>query len=210
MPPEFTAVTEVVAEGGSITARTLLAAYASGAFPMWVSNDEHKVLAWFSPDPRAVLRAPGMQPSRSLQRSARKFSVTFDQAFIDVLDGCGDPARDRGWITDDYRQAYLDLFAAGSAHSVEVWFNRELAGGLLGIGVGGLFCADSKSHRVTDASKVAVAALSARCLSGSFAADRLIDAQWPTPHLESLGFVAISRADYVSAIPRAVAAPSPF
>jgi leucyl/phenylalanyl-tRNA---protein transferase len=203
---------EVMAVGGGITAKSLIAAYRAGVFPMWVDveGDTSDVLAWFSPDPRAVLRAPGMTPSRSLRRSMRGFTITFDTLFADVLAGCSDPMRPHGWITPDYEDAYRELFALGFAHSVEVMASGELAGGLIGIGIGGLFCADSKFRRVTNASKAAVAGLSALMFGDAYAHRRLIDAQWPTDHLHSIGFEAMPREEYLQVIEVAMKVPSPF
>lgn len=206
VPQEVTAETEIVAVGGRPTADTIVAAYRRGVFPMSVLAEvadgaTAEVMAWFAPDPRAVLEYPGMHVSRSLRRSLRRFRTSVDEDFLGVLEGCADPSREHGWITDDFRRAYLDLHLRGMAHSVEVWQAGELVGGLIGVEVGGLFCADSKFRRVTDASKVAVARLSAEVFSAPDGRERLIDAQWPTEHLRSLGFVGLARPDYEVRLP---------
>ncbi len=210
--PDLTEETEIVAIGGSVTAASLFRAYASGVFPMDVAavlddGTETEILAWFAPDPRAVLRSPGMHVSRSLRRSMRAFAVTFDRAFEDVVAGCADPNRPHGWITADYERAYLELYRQGHAHSVEVWQAGTLVGGVLGVQIGGLICADSMFSHATDASKAALATLSARVFGARDGRRRLIDAQWLTDHLASLGFVEVERSDYEAALPALVTAP---
>lgn len=209
---ELTAETDIVAIGGHVSARSLIAAYARGMFPMDINadvggSDLVRLTAWFAPDQRAVLRFPGMHVSRSLRRAMRRFQVTLDSDFEGVLAGCADPARPHGWITADYAETYRELHGLGFAHSVEVWDADGLAGGLLGVQLGGLFCADSKFHRVTDASKAAVAGLSDLVFGAADADSRLIDAQWLTPHLESLGFRGLARADYESLLPGLLSMP---
>ena len=150
------------------------------------------VLGWFSPDPRAVLPVDGVHVSRSLARSRRRFEVRIDTAFAEVVAACGDPARPGGWITPDMIEAYALLHTLGWAHSVEVWSAEgTLAGGLFGIAIGGLFAAESKFHRDTDASKVAVVALAELVGAAGDAADRVIDVQWSSDHLATLGVVEI-------------------
>lgn len=207
---------EIVAVGGNVTAKSLLSGYMAGAFPMWVDVAEdsagvtEEVLAWFSPDPRAVLTHPGTVPSRSLRRSMRGFDITVDRHFDEVLAGCADPRRPHGWITEDYQQAYRELHRAGFAHSIDVLQQGVVVGGLLGVHIGGLFCAESKFHREPDASKAAVVGLSRVMFGDDFASQRLIDAQWLTPHLESLGFQAMPREVYLREIEAAIQAPAAF
>src|SRR5690606_28636755 len=119
--------------------------------------------------------------------------------------GCADPARPRGWIDRSFRDAYGVLFELGWAHSVEVWRDDELVGGLYGLGVGGLFAGESMFHRATDASKVALVALVDRLAAAPGA--RLFDVQWSTPHLASMGCVEVSRADYLARLDVALASP---
>lgn len=210
--PEITAETDIIALGGEVTAARLWESYRDGVFPMAITAEVDgeypvEVNAWFAPAQRAVLRYPGMSPSRSLRRSMRSFEISFDTAFEAVLEGCGDPVRPNGWINDEFRVAYGELHRQGIAHSVEVWSEGRLAGGLIGVEVGGLFCADSKFHRVRDASKAAVAALSARIFSADRGMDRMIEAQWLTTHLASLGFESIPQADYQAVLPELLALP---
>lgn len=214
-PPELTAESDIVALGGLITADTLLASYRAGRFPMTVEvagadGRDYPATAWFAPAQRSVLRFPGSHVSRSLRRSMRRFRITYDTDFAGVLAGCADPARPHSWITPDYRTAYLELFDRGEAHSVEVWRGDVLAGGLLGVSMGGLFCADSMFHRITDASKAAVSGLSSRVFAGPAGAARMVEAQWLTDHLATLGFVEMPRASYEAALPALLAMPSAF
>jgi len=194
---------EIVAVGGEVDPATLLAGYRNGMFPMY----ERRRLFWFSPDPRGVLPLAGFHASASLRRSAVKFAVSVDRAFTAVLRHCADPARPGAWITSRYAQAYQVLHALGWAHSVEVWRGDELAGGLLGVEVGGLFCGETMFHRVTDASKTAVWATVRMLGADGEAAGRMFDVQWSTPHLPSLGVIEWPRQRYLAALPGALALP---
>ena len=156
---------------------------------------------------RGVLPLDGLVVSRSLRRACRDFEIRVDTAFEDVLDGCADPRRASGWIDDDIREAYLRLHALGWAHSVEAWRDGRLAGGLYGVAIGGLFAGESMFHRVRDASKVALVGLVER-LRDDRAADRLIDVQWGTPHLATLGVVEIPRQAYLRRLPGVLAVPA--
>ncbi len=191
---------EVVAVGGALDAPTALAGYRSGLFAM----RSRRALFWYSPDPRGVLPVEGFHASRSLRRSCRAFEVSVDQAFDRVLDGCADPGRGGRWIDAAYRSVYAELFALGWAHSVEVWVGDDLAGGLLGVESGGLFCGESMFHRATDASKAALWVTCALLGAGG-AADRLFDVQWLTDHLASLGAIEVPRSDYLRRLPGALA-----
>jgi len=186
----------IVCVGGDLRPELLLTAYREGIFPMPAQGH----LVWWSPDPRAILPAEGMRLSRSLRRTRRRYEIRFDTAFAQVVDGCADPRRPHGWITREVRDAYVRLHERGWAHSVEA-FDAEgrLAGGLYGVGIGGLFAAESMFHRETDASKAALAALSER-----LGPEALIDVQWLTPHLASLGAVEIAREEYLRRLARAV------
>jgi len=188
-------------------APTLLAAYRQGVFP-WPADGVE--LLWWSPDPRAVLPPDGVHVSRSLARRLRGggFRVTIDAAFDDVVAGCADRAPgEEPWITPAIRDAYARLHRLGWAHSVEVWVGGALAGGLYGVAVGALFAAESMFHRVTDASKVALVALAQHARTVGV---QLVDVQMPTPHLESMGAVTISRDEYLTALALAVAQPVNF
>jgi leucyl/phenylalanyl-tRNA--protein transferase len=163
---------------------------------------------WWSPVRRGVLPVRGMRVSRSLRRSARDFEIRVDTAFEEVLDACADPRRDSGWIDADIRTAYLRLHELGWVHSVEAWRDGHLAGGLYGVAIGGLFAGESMFHRERDASKVALLGL-CRMLDDELADRRLIDAQWVTPHLASLGVVEISRHQYLVRLADALRLPLP-
>lgn len=194
----------LVAIGADLEPGTLLEAYRNGYFPMPVSAS---AMGWWSPDPRGVIETDDHHVSRSLQRSMRRFSVTVNHDFDGVVEGCADPARPHGWITDDVRHAYRTLHALGWAHSVEI---RDpagtLVGGLYGIGVGAFFAGESMFHRVTDASKAAVAATVDLLRPHSAA---LFDVQWTTPHLESLGASDMARPTYLERLHAAISAPGP-
>src|SRR5215216_3459728 len=206
-PPEAAGDDGLLALGADLEPGTLLAAYRSGAFPMPVRGVRE--LPWFSPDPRGVVPLAEFRPSRSLRRSARRFTVSHDTAFADVVAGCADPRRPGGWITPAMRAAYERLHALGWAHSIEVWdADGALAGGLYGVEIGGLFAAESKFHRRTDASKVALAALVERLRDAG--GDRILDVQWTTPHLRSLGARDVPRAEYLERLPAALRAPPAF
>lgn len=183
----------IVLEGGDFEPATILAAYRAGFFP-W--PHEWQELLWFSPDPRAILTPEGFHVSRRLARRLRqgRFRVTIDAAFDEVIEGCAD--RPEGtWITPRLATAYRRLHRLGWAHSIEVWSGEgHLVGGLYGLAIGGLFGAESMFHRATDASKVALAALVQWCRERGIG---LIDVQVLTPHLASLGAVAIPRDEYL-------------
>lgn len=201
MPPDE----DVVALGADLEPGTILAAYRSGLFPMPIRQRRREVLAWWSPEPRGILPLDGLRVSRSLRRSCGRFEIRLDTAFEQVIDACGDPGREGRWITPEIRAAYLDLHELGWVHSVEAWDEAgTLAGGLYGIAIGGLFAGESMFHRVTDASKVALVAL-VDLLDRAGAT--LLDVQWVTPHLASLGAVDIPREGYLAMVADAVALP---
>ena len=203
-PAAETGPDDVVALGADLEPGTLLAAYRGGLFPMPV--DEAPAMVWWSPEPRGILPLDGFQVSRSLRRTRRRFAITADRAFDAVVAGCADPGRHGGWITAEIRDAYARLHALGWAHSVEAWDeDGALAGGLYGVEIGGLFAAESKFHVRTDASKAAVAALVERLRAAG--GPRLLDVQWTTPHLRSLGAVDVPRAEYLRRLRAALALP---
>ena len=191
---------ELVAVGAELAPGLLLAGYRSGLFAM----PDQGVLGWWSPDPRGVLRPGHVHVGRSLRRALGRFEVTVDCGFTEVVRECGDPRRPHGWIDDDYVRAYHELHRLGWAHSIEVWdASGRLVGGLFGVEVGGLFAAESKFHLASDASKVAVVAL-ADLLAADGEPDRLVDVQWCTPHLATLGVVEVRRAEYLDRLERAL------
>lgn len=167
-------------------------------------------LAWWSPDPRGVLPLDGMVVHRSLRRSSRRFEATIDHAFEDVVRACADPRRPGAWIDESFVAAYTRLHDLGWAHSVEVWSRsgegsgRALVGGLYGVAVGGLFAGEAMFHTATDASKVALLTLVERLRGGGGA---LLDVQWCTAHLASLGVVEMPRREYARQVADAVALP---
>lgn len=204
---------DLVAVGADLEPSTMLAAYRRGMFPMGVNlPDGSEALGWWSPDPRGSLRPDLVHVSRSLGRSQRRFETSVDCAFDAVVSSCADPGRPHGWITEEFTVAYRRLFALGWAHSVEVWEpegngKRRLVGGLFGLQIGGLFAAESKFHHRTDASKVAVVDLCRRLCRDGRGSERVVDVQWSTPHLESLGVVASTRANYLEVLASALALP---
>ena len=193
--------------GADLAPGTVLAAYRSGIFPMPVGRDGP--LGWWSPDPRGVLPLDGLRVSRSLRRSCQDYEIRVDTAFAEVMAACADPSRPGGWITPGFEAAYGELHALGWAHSIETWsHDGELVGGLYGIASGGLFAGESMFHRRTDASKVALVGL-VEMLTADGDPRRLLDVQWRTDHLESLGVVEIPRPEYLERLAAALPAPLP-
>lgn len=195
-----------LAVGGDLEPATLLDAYAHGIFP-WPAGDGLRY--WWSPDPRAVFDVGGVHVSRSLRKVLRqeRFTVSADQAFVDVVRGCAERPGEGTWITLDMIRAYRRLHRLGHAHSVEVWQGGALAGGIYGVAIGGMFCGESMFHRVPDASKVALVALDRRLADRGYV---LFDAQLPTPHLHRMGAYAMPRARYLARLADAVRLPVTF
>jgi leucyl/phenylalanyl-tRNA--protein transferase len=181
-----------------ITPEVLLRAYACGIFPMAESADD-PTLFWVEPEERGVIPLDGLKISSRLARTVRsdRFKVTVDKAFGEVIDGCAEaqPGRDNTWINRRIRTLYTGLHAIGHCHSVEVWDGEALAGGLYGVSLGGAFFGESMFHRARDTSKVALVHLVARLIAGGFT---LLDTQYVTEHLRSLGAIEISRRRYRS------------
>lgn len=201
--------------GGDLSPGTLLAAYRHGVFPMGIGEHGALPIGWWRPERRGVLLPGALRVSRSLRRSCRRYVVTVDRAFDDVVEACADPGRDGRWITDDLRLAYGVLHRLGWAHSVEVWEPGgepdeggagRLVGGLYGVCVGGLFAGESMFHLATDASKVALVALDALVLTPS-RPQAIVDTQWSTEHLASLGVAELPRAAYAARLRGALALP---
>jgi leucyl/phenylalanyl-tRNA---protein transferase len=186
-----------------------VAAYECGAFPM---PAQPGLMGWYSPLQRAIIPLDGLQVSRSLRKSIRRYGIRIDTAFDDVLDGCADRRRPSGWINRDIRRVYRRLFKRGVVHTVEAWTpSGKLAGGLYGVSIGGLFAGESMFYRPDvgrDASKVALAAL-VELLRRAGVEDRLLDVQWQTRHLASLGAVEVPRAEYLRLLTVALELPSP-
>ncbi|MBK3756834.1 leucyl/phenylalanyl-tRNA--protein transferase [Stutzerimonas sp. R40042] len=200
-PPLETALREpngLLAAGGDLQPERLLAAYRHGCFPWY---QEGQPLLWWSPDPRTVLFPDELHVSRSLRKRMRHgdYQVTFDKAFTEVIQGCAGPRSyaDGTWITTPMQDAYIRLHEMGVAHSVEVWQQGQLVGGLYGLAMGELFFGESMFSRATDASKVGFVTLVERLREWGFA---LIDCQMPTRHLESFGARSIPRAAFAEAL----------
>jgi len=180
--------------------RLLLQGYASGVFPMADSRDAED-LFWVEPRQRAIIPVDGFHVSRSLRRTLRsgRFTATLDRDFAGVIAGCAD--REETWINGPIERAMLALHGSGFAHSVEVWSEGDLVGGVYGVKLGRAFFGESMFSRRTDASKVALAWLVARLKAGNFT---LLDCQFMTAHLASLGAVSVSRKDYVALLSAAL------
>ena len=174
--------------------RLLLQGYAAGIFPMADSRDASE-LFWVEPRSRAILPLEGFHMSRSLRRTIRSgnFSVTMDRDFAAVISACAD--REETWINADIERAMLTLHGTGHAHSIEVWHGNDLVGGLYGVKLGRAFFGESMFSRMTDASKTALGWLVARMKTGGYT---LLDCQFMTPHLASLGATTVSRKSYVA------------
>jgi leucyl/phenylalanyl-tRNA--protein transferase len=204
LPDPATAEGDVVAVGGDLEPGTILQAYRKGMFPMDLP-DGH--LGWWSPVDRAIIPLEGLRVTRSLRQSTRRYLVSVDEDFEAVIHCCADADRPNGWITDEFIEAYTELNVLGWAHSVEVWdLDGALVGGLYGLSIGGLFAGESMFHLTRDASKVALVHLIVVMNQGG----ALLDVQWQTPHLESLGAVVVGRDEYLARLPAALAMPGPF
>jgi leucyl/phenylalanyl-tRNA---protein transferase len=200
-PPDAWPDNDIIAMGGDLEPPTIISAYRSGIFPMVVETPE-PVLAWWSPEARGILPLDKLRVTRSLGQSARRYEVRVDTAFGDVIRACANPSRDRAWITSEFIDAYTTLHELGWAHSIEV-FDRQgqLAGGLYGVRVNGLFAGESMFHLQRDASKVALMALVALMRESQM---RLLDVQWRTEHLASLGAIEVTRREYLTLLAHAL------
>jgi len=199
---------DLIGVGADLEPGTLLAGYRSAVFPMGLGRHGRGPLGWWSPDPRGVLPIEGLKVSRSLRRSYAGFDIRVDTAFNDVVAACADARRPGRWITPRIAEAYRRLHDLGWAHSVECWRDGRLAGGLYGVDVGGLFAGESMFHRERDASKVALVAL-VEMLAEDGEPRRLLDVQWRTDHLASLGVIEISRDEYRRRLAIALPVPRP-
>ena len=193
----------LVGVGADLEPGTLLAAYRAGLFPMPMRK---KVVGWWSPDPRGIIPLDGLRVSRSLRQSVRRYEVRFDTRFTEVMQRCGDPRRPHGWITPAFVSAYTRLFELGWGHSVETYVDGELVGGLYGLRINGLFAGESMFHTGRDASKVALVAL-VEHLRATGAT--LLDVQWTTEHLMSLGAVDVPRVEYLQRLGEALTVSTP-
>ncbi len=213
-PPLHWATEEgILMVGGLLTARWVLAAYRRGIFP-WPMRmgDQAEVLAWFSPDPRAVLELDQLVVSRRLARRMRtgRYRMTCDTDFGGVIRACAAP-RDEDepgtWITPDMIRVYSQLHQLGHTHSIEVWENETLVGGLYGVSIGGFFAGESMFHRCLDGSKMAMVALVAHLRARRFS---LLDVQQATDHAVRMGATSIRRPQFVERLKTAVAQDTTF
>ena len=195
----------LVGVGADLEPGTLLQAYRRGLFPMPLHPGG--AMAWWSPDPRGVLPLDRLVVSRSLRRSCTRYEIRVDTSFSAVVEACADPGRSGGWISGPIRAAYQRLHELGWAHSIEAWDDAGMAGGLYGVAIGGLFAGESMFHRRTDASKVALVALVD--LLRADGEERLLDVQWSTEHLASLGVVTVARRRYADLLGAAIERPLP-
>ncbi|MCC7032723.1 MAG: leucyl/phenylalanyl-tRNA--protein transferase [Acidobacteria bacterium] len=209
-PPAGRALREpngLLAAGGDLSVPTLLEAYTHGIFPWFSEGDP---ILWWSPDPRMVLPTTEMHLSRSLRRRLRRrdFRVSFDEAFEEVLRACAKPREPGGgtWLVPEMQAAYTALRDHGYAHSVEVWLDGRLAGGLYGVGIGRMFFGESMFSRRTDGSKIAIACLAAQMAAWGMP---LIDCQMATGHLESLGARLLPRRVFLAWVSALCAEPGP-
>lgn len=211
-PPVHTARSDgLLMIGGQLTPAWLLTAYRRGIFPWPIVEGNQEILAWFSPNPRAIVELDSLHVSRRLERRLRsgQFSVTLDRDFAGVIAACAEPRKEDGgtWITPRVAAAYRKLHELGHAHSVEVWEAGQLAGGLYGLALGGFFAGESMFHRRRDASKVALVHLVRHLQQRGFT---LFDVQQPTAHIRSLGATVISRAAFLMRLRQALELPVTF
>ena len=192
---------DLLALGADLEPSTIIEGYRRGLFPMGVGELGDR-LGWWSPDPRGILPLDGLRVTRSMRQSAKRYEIRVDTCFTRVMRGCADPSRGRSWITPAFIEGYTRLHELGWAHSVEV-FNRdgELAGGLYGVRIARCFSGESMFHIDRDASKVALMALVNLMTSSGMT---LLDVQWCSEHLSSLGAIDIPRREYLARLASAL------
>lgn len=207
---------DLIAVGADLEPSTLIEAYRNGLFPMPVLDEGDSAgshtcrsagetqLGWYSPNPRAIIEPHQLKISRSLARSRRRYQTTINKDFAGVIANCADPTRPGGWITPEVTRAYSQLHKLGWAHSVETWNGKELVGGLYGVQINKFFAGESMFQHQTDASKVALIALSEALIERQAL---LLDVQWITEHLQSLGAIELSRFEYLERLRRATNEP---
>lgn len=197
-PPATSANEEgIVAWGGDLHPTRIIRAYQQGIFPWYSEQDP---ILWWSPDPRLIMELNDFKCSKSLKKSMKKFTYTFDTRFNDVIHNCAHTPRKNQygtWLNHDMIEAYTELFNMGIAHSVEAYYNGELVGGLYGIAIGKIFCGESMFAHKSDASKAAYATLVDHLQKWGY---HFIDCQVPTNHLKSLGAKEISRDEYLNRV----------
>ncbi|GAB3625020.1 leucyl/phenylalanyl-tRNA--protein transferase [Mariniluteicoccus endophyticus] len=203
-PPEDWPADDLIGWSREVDPMMVVEAYASGVFPMPVED----VMGWWSPLRRGILPLDGLKVSRSLRKTAKRYRITVDQAFGQVIDRCADPARDGFWIDGTIRALYRSLHAGGIAHSVEAWdAEGRLVGGLYGVAIGGLFAGESMFHDTVhgrDASKAALIGLVDVLRAAGDIDRRLLDVQWQTDHLATLGVVEVPRSAYLARLEQAL------
>lgn len=200
----------LVCAGGQLSTDELLDAYRHGLFP-WPVVGERTPMLWWSPDPRAIFKLDGLYISKRLRRTCRsgRYQVTADVDFPGVLEGCATvlDRREEVWLTPTMRRAYIRLHQQGHAHSVEVWQDDKLVGGVYGVAIGGLFSAESMFYRATDASKVALVHLFDHLNARGY---QLLDIQQLTDHTASLGATELPRDEYLRQLAKVVDLPVTF
>lgn len=208
-PPAGWRASDLIAVSREFDEALALAAYRSGVFPM---PSRRHLMGWYSPLQRGVLPLDGLRVTRSLRKMMQRYEIRIDTAFEAVLAGCADRRRPGGWIDANIAAVYGGLHRSGYVHTVEAWTDDgELAGGLYGVSIGGLFAGESMFHRPDigrDASKAALVALVGR-LRDAGGEHRLLDVQWRTEHLASLGVVEITRTEYLRRLDQALHLPAP-
>jgi leucyl/phenylalanyl-tRNA---protein transferase len=197
----------ILALGGDLSVQRLINAYSNGIFP-WYEDDQP--IIWWSPDPRFVVFPEKIPLSRSMKKilDRKEFDIHFDTSFESVIRSCSQsprPGQNGTWITEDMITAYCNLHREGFAHSIEAWKDGELAGGLYGVSIGGMFCGESMFTKVSNASKAAFLTLAELLRRKNFI---VIDSQVHTAHVESLGGEHIPRTEYLELIKKALTLPT--
>lgn len=198
---------DLITLGADLDPETLIYAYSHGLFPMHINLEnqtDEKTIGWFSPFKRAVFPLDGLRVTRSMRKSFQKYECRIDTCFAELMRLCMTVPRHNGWIDEQFVHAYTNLHELGFAHSVEIFYEDELVGGLYGVGFAGFFAGESMVHTRRDASKVALMHLIEK-LNANGAT--LLDAQWLTPHLASLGAREVDRKHYFELLSQSLQVP---
>ena len=200
LPPAFASPEGIVGVGGDLSVETLLTAYRAGIFP-WFNEDDPVI--WWSPDPRAIVPFETFHVPKSLDRTLKRhpYRITRNAAFDDVVKGCAVRREEGTWVTADVIRSYGELHRAGHAHSLEVWQDRDLVGGIYGVAIGGFFAGESMFYREKDASKIALVSLVRYLQHRGFI---LFDTQILNDHTARFGAIEIPRSDYMARLERAL------